>query len=283
MTAFDPDFPFTLTGQPEPEGQERVQFLTNAGFPEQRLAGLFGQCITALLSAIRYARAQPMSTDPQECAVQQLTIATGALAAAEAEAILTLVTAGVSSAARIHLRALGECDLRLRAYRANTAFALRVYRSLVASQREVARHMDDAQVQKELDELFKRASETATDRKLTGALLNEAQQEAAILQKHEWHAWSKWSHAEIIALGEVANRIAQRPNWPIQRAITDDGKWLFCLSRGILFLLAILVAFQRLGVDVVPLFDDFNERFKAIANEYGILDAREQPDASGQE
>ncbi len=272
MSALDPDLPFTLTGQPEPEAQERVQFLTNAAFPDQRLAEVFGQCITALLSAIRYARAQPTSTDPQECALQQLTIATGAIAAAEAEAVLTLVTAGVSSAARIHLRALGECDLRLRAYRADTAFALRVYRSLVASQREAARHLDDVQVQGKLDELFQRASETATDRRLTGALLNDAQQEAAILEKHEWHGWSKWSHAEIIALGEVANRIAQRPDWPIQRAITDDGKWLFCLSRGMSFLLAILVAFQRLGVDVVPLFDDFNERFKAIANEYGILD-----------
>lgn len=176
--SLDPDVPFTLTGQPEPQGPERVQFLSNGSFPDQRLAKLFGECINVLLSAIRYARALRTSSDQEENALQQLTISTGAIAAAEAEAILTLVTAGDSSAARIHLRTLGECDLRLRAYRADTAFALRLYRSLVASQREALKHIDDEQLRKNVEELFQRASETATDRKLTGGLLSEAEQAA---------------------------------------------------------------------------------------------------------
>lgn len=271
---FDPDAPFILTGQPEPTEQEHVQFLSNAAFPDQRLARLFGDCVNALISAIRYARAQSTASMPEESALQQLTIATGAIAASEAEALLTLVTAGVSSSARIHLRALGECDLRLRAYAADRGFALRVYRSLIASQKEAVRHLDDEVVHEQIDELFKAATETSSDRKLTGALLNNAEQAAAILQKHEWHAWSKWSHAEIIALGEVANRINQRPTWPIQRAITDDSKWLFCVSRGMLFLLAILVAFQIIGIDVRSIFTGINEQFIAIAQEYGILDAQ---------
>lgn len=223
--AFNPDSPFILTGQPAPEGPERVQFLSNAAFPDPRLAKLFGQCINVLLSAIRYARAQPTEADPEKSAVQQLTIATGCIAAAEGEALLTLVTAGVSATARIHLRTLGECDLRLRAYASDSAFALRVYRSLVASQREAMRHVDDEPTRDQIDALYRAASETSTDRQLTGALLNNAEQAAALLQKHEWHSWSKWSHAEIIALGEVANRVNQRPKWPLQRAITDDDKW----------------------------------------------------------
>lgn len=272
---FDPNIPFTLTGGPAPTAPERLQFLRYDGFADGRLVELMADAINVILSALRYTRGLPSDVDPGRFALQQLTISTAAVAAAEAEALLSLTQLGLSSTAWIHLRTIGECDLRLRAYRRDTAFALRVFRSLVASQRDAARFISDETINERLSELLEQATETASDRQLTGRLLSEEQQAAAIMQKHEWHAWSKWSHAEIIALGGLANRITAHPDDTLHRLITDDGRSRFQLTRGISFLLAILASLAAIGIDVFDLFNRINERFTSIAREYGILDEGE--------
>lgn len=276
--AFDPNTPFTLTAGPAPTAPERIRFLRTDGFTDPRLVGLTATAINVILSALRYARALPSASHPERFALQQLTIATASVAAAEAEALLSLTQLGLSSTAWIHLRAVGECDLRLRAYRGDTSFALRVYRSLLASQREAARFFSDEAINERLAELLELSAETSTDRQLTGRLLSEAQQAAAIMQKHEWHAWSKSSHAEIIALARLASRITAHPEAPLHRLITDDGGSRFQLTRTISFLLAILASLAAIGIDVLELFHQINDRFTTIAREYGILDEdRDEP------
>ncbi len=68
---FDPNQPFTLTGQPEPREPERTQFLENATFPYQDLGCIAAETINALLSALRYARSLPAEADsPEEHALR---------------------------------------------------------------------------------------------------------------------------------------------------------------------------------------------------------------------
>src|SRR6185312_5854061 len=112
---FDPNAPFILTDSTPPSEPELVQFVTNTAFFDPRLLELTGQAINVILSALRYARGLPTASEAEERALQQLTVATCAIAAAEAEAVLTLASIGLSASAWIHLRTLGECDLRLRA------------------------------------------------------------------------------------------------------------------------------------------------------------------------
>ncbi len=199
-------------------------------------------------------------------------VSTVAIASAEGEALLTLATMGLPSTARIHLRSLGECDLRLRAYRADKQLALRVYRSLVASQRDVARFIDDDAIAVALEQVMAQAVEASTDRKLTDRLINADAQDTVTIRKHEWHGWSKWSHADIVALGEVANRLNNTPAAPLQRTIMDDGKALFMLARATQVSLSIMVSMLKIGIDVRPLFEDINQRFTALAQSYGITD-----------
>jgi hypothetical protein len=274
---FDPNAPFILTGAAPPSAPEPVRFLMNDAYPDPRLLQLAGEAVTVILSGIRYARGLPTAADPERRALQQLTVATCALAAAEAETLMTLSTNGLSASAWIHLRTLGECDLRLRAYRDDTAFALRVYQSLVASQRDVARHLTDDTIVAQLDSILGAAAESSTDRRLTQGLISETQQAAALMQRHEWHAWSKWSHADIVALGHLAHRLGHAPaSIRLQRQISDDGKTRFLLTRAVSFLLAIMAGIQALGVDVMPLFNDINSRFTDLAREYGILDEQQR-------
>lgn len=272
MEQFDPNSPFVLTGSTEPIVPAKIALTVGTNIGDWRIVELFGDVTRGLVGAFQTARTLKVPDDEKRNAVHQLTVATAALAIAEARTLLMLVTAGFTASSRVHLRALGEYSLRVQFFKADPNTALRVYRSFVAAQVEMLKHLDaDDDLTRKVHEFFAAASEKTPDQRLTGGLVKRDPGTVPI-RKHEWGFWSKWSHGDILALGEVSNRILRGQGDLLER-ISDAGEPNFFLVRGTVFLLMILIYVGSIGIDVKESFEQFNSRLTELAREHGMLDS----------
>lgn len=254
---FDPNQPFTLTTGGEKPVSLNVEIAVGPVRPSPDPVAILSYAIRALVATIAAGRSKASSADPKECAIEQLTLATAALAAVEAQALLAIVTLGLPAAARVHLRSLGDCALRSRIFREDPSLAQNVYQSLVATQRDLAKHLTDQSdpTIARLDEQMAMAVQDKTDLKLTNKILEETKKTGKVMTKLEFAAWSKWSHADIVALAEVATRISAGAAERLIPAAADDGGGVHYILRATHFIMAILLSLRPI-VDTDEAFDN---------------------------
>ena len=203
---------------------------------------LLAQILAVLYSCVGSAQ-RAEAEDEAQHAVQQLVIASAALAAGEADAFLTLIASGLEGPACIHLRALGELAVRIVLCREHRDLALELYRSWAPSwEKLVLKQIPVADLQAALQKGAKdmRAIEDS-------ARFKQAKK-AIVARDHllndiEWTMWSKRAHGDIYALVQVSVNLAQRTEdvrTPIIREVPFGIMGNVLLTRAIGFSLMVV-------------------------------------------
>jgi hypothetical protein len=154
--------------------------------------------------------AQPIGRpeDAERDAVHQIVVASAALAASEADAYLTLVSAGLESPASVHLRSLAETVRRLVICRKHPDLALQLYRTAEPTWLKLVEplHVPNIPMPRKGDKDMREVEDTEPFRQAK----REVQDEYHILDDAEWKYWSKRSHGDISALVDVSQKLSAR-------------------------------------------------------------------------
>lgn len=233
-----PSGPWGSTGRalPEAAGAFTLPPGTNG---ERDRRELLARIIAVLYSCVGSAQQASANQNAVVNAVQQMVLANAALAVGEADAFLTLLSAGIEGPACIHLRAIGEQAIRIAFCREHPDGALALYQSWPASWQKL--------VEKQLAFDFPAMQQGQR----TMQALEKQQQPARkviaerdhLLNDMEWTMWSKRAHGDIYALVQVATNLATRGadiRTPIIREVPFGLMGDILLSRAIGFSLMVL-------------------------------------------
>lgn len=235
---------------------------------------LMAHCIGLLYTFVGSAQHHPVIKDDDEKhAVQQLVIASAAIAASEADAFLTLVSAGLEHPAEIHLRSIGENARRAVMCRECPTLAKELYDSAEPSWRAIASSLPVPNAP-----AFDKKTETVMRNLENQPRFQEAREKvmkkAALLSPFLWSMWSKRSHGDIFSLIQVARKLTMRgPD--VRQAVNSVGP--FDLNLAVMlqsatgFTIAMLVAIgKQFQIDAV---DEVNN----VIEQYGKLQERDKP------
>jgi hypothetical protein len=146
----------------------------------------------------------------EEHAVHQMIIASAALAAAEGEAFLTLVSAALEGPACIHLRGLGELATRIVICFRRHDLALKLYKTWpVDWERLVKRQRPEIGFDEESDKGAKTMRQIERSVEFQEAR-NAVAGDIHLIGEFESTMWSKRSHGDIFALVQVSVNLAHR-------------------------------------------------------------------------
>jgi hypothetical protein len=169
---------------------------------------LLADVLVMLYCAVGSAQPIARPIDAERDAVHQMVVASAALAASEADAYLTLVSAGLESPASVHLRSLAETVRRLVICRKHPDLALELYRTAEPTWLKLVEplHMPNVPLPRKGDKDMQAVEGTGPFVEAK----REVQDECHILDDTEWKNWSKRSHGDISALVDVSQKLSTR-------------------------------------------------------------------------
>jgi hypothetical protein len=258
--------PFKITGQ---QGDTRIQGRMAVGpckFVSGEAVALLSEITQSIYAAVAAARTINIDQGSKNYKHHQVNIATAALAASEAETIVTLTSVDLCATSRAHARALGEHARRISVFTHNPALAEEVFDSLDASRKHLAQQINAGHEARTIvDRLFENISgktmeKIESERKLEFQTLDSYPQ---VITRYERKLWSKWFHGDVTAMAEVAERISNaHPN--IKQHINVDNETEPMLLRCIGFALTVFAIFSTMQVEIQKPFDLFMERHRVI-------------------
>jgi hypothetical protein len=220
-----------------------------------------------LYGYVAAARTLPNRSDKTRHAVEQVQFSSAALAAAEAEAIATMVSFGLCGPARVHVRTLGEIARRCSLIAVKPDLGAQFYDSLEPSRRQLADSVPANHfVKPMLAEIFGDAAGPSME-KIERAAADEfadLDRYAYIISAYERKDYSKWAHGDIVALADVADRV-QAAGKEINNAICRDRFPEMMLHRSAQFGLLILSVLSDHGIGTRAEVEDLNARCEALA------------------
>ena len=236
---------------------------------DAKLIQLFAEATQMLYAAVSAARTLPNDPDEKRNALQQILVASGAIAATEAEAMISLCSVDLCAPARIHARALGEIARRFLLLPKHPDIALQMYNSLEASRKElVAAVPKDHPVRKALDPHFADADSLTMEKIERGAYDGDDQSGGVIRSRLEAKALSKWNHADIVALADAGDRL-RAAGERVRTTLVVDSDADLLLHRALGNVLAILHAMRVLfAVDIREALDRLIERHAAFVERF---------------
>jgi hypothetical protein len=238
------------------------------------LIHVFQEAVALLWAAVSAARTLPNPEDPKQNALQQILVASCAIAASEAEALITLCSVDLCAPARIHARALGGIAQRLLLLPKHPDVALEMYSSLEASRKELVKKVPANHPARKLLEAFFAETGSATMEKIERSAYDKDElDDSVFFSSYESKALSKWNHADIVALADTGDRLLAAGT-RVRTAVVVDPEADLMIHRAQGNVLAILYAMETFfRVEIHDRLDElmrrhaqFVDRFRA-ANE----------------
>jgi len=238
---------------------------------DKALVAVFVEAIQLLYAAVSAARTLPPTDDPERNAIRQILVASAAIAATEAEALVTLCSFDLCAPARIHARALGDIARRGLLLPSHPDIALKMFESLEASRKELVRKIPkDHPARKAMEPLFDGAGSETMQKIEQGAYDGDDQSAGIFMGPYESNALSKWNHADIVALADAGDRLLGAGE-RVRSTLAVDSDADLVLHRGLGKVLALLhVMVELFGVQIRERLDEliarhatFVDRFKA--------------------
>jgi hypothetical protein len=188
------------------------------------------------------------------------------IATTEAETIATLVSIDLHRTAQIHIRTLGECARRASALikPEHAQLCVALVESLDASRKQ---HLDLLELDAEQRALVSEPLANATGR--TFRQLERSERDKLRFgspvepSRMEHEAWSKWAHADILAIADAAAAL-RTPTEDLRVTLTEPVHATLLVLRSIDFGTMLLYVAQALGVNLERVVDDLLRREKPL-------------------
>ncbi|MGZ5260347.1 MAG: hypothetical protein ACXWC0_22230, partial [Burkholderiales bacterium] len=212
----------------------------------------------ACAAALRTAQRPP---DDPMFALHEILTASVAIAATEAEALASLCSIDLCAPARINARALGE--LAKRVVLLEPDLAKRMYDAADASRRQLFRTAPTGHwARGAIEAAFENFDETTMEKLERGAYAR-ATSIRQLMDAFESRYYSKWNHADIIALAEAGERLLKAGE-QVRTTIAVDPHADFLLYRASGWVRAILITVEALfGTNLGDRLDDFKRRHES--------------------
>jgi hypothetical protein len=236
---------------------------------DRSLVGLFGEATQALYAAVSAARTLKNPTDSERNALQQILVASAAIAATEAEAMVSLCSFALCAPAHIHARALGDIARRFLLLPKHPDVALKMYNSLEASRRELLRKVPEGHAARvAMEPFFDSADEVTMERIERRAYDGDDQSEGIFMSQYEARTLSKWNHADIIALADAGDRLLAAGE-RVRTSLVVDPDADLVIHRALGKVLAILYAMIALfGIQMKDRLDEFIRRHASFVERF---------------
>lgn len=196
-------------------------------------------------------------------------IASSAIAATEAEAVVILCSVKRYRVAEIHIRALAEIARRVNVIYREPGFAKAIFDSLQQSRRALVEKVPTGHPAREFVLRFLPRVVVPTMRSLErkSEALFKKHLEGGTVSAYELEAWSKWQHGEIVALADAADAVRESREL-LQEALHCSSRDDFVplLHRACGFVLHLLYVLSWLGVQDRNL-EEFLKRFASFSGE----------------
>ena len=214
-----------------------------------------------LYAAVSAARTLPPANDSERNAVQQILVASAAIAATEAEALISLSSVDLCAPARIHARSLGDIERRFSLLPKHRDIALKMFESLEASRKELVKKIPEGHpARAAMEPLFADASSKTMQKIEQNAYDDDDQSAGVFMGAYESKALSKWNHADIVALADAGDRLLAASE-RVRTWLAVDRDADLVLHRGLGKVLSILFVMTELfGVQIRPRVDALVER-----------------------
>ena len=180
---------------------------------------LLAEVVATLYCVVGSAQPIARPSDAERDAVHQMVVASAALAASEADAYLTLISAELESPASAHLRSLAETVRRLVICRKYPNLALELYRTAEQTWLKSVEPLRVPGVP--LPSKDGADMRDVEGRKPFRKAKQDVQDQYHVLDDKEWEAWSKRSHGDILALMDVSRKLSARGK-DVRTAIVQD-------------------------------------------------------------
>jgi hypothetical protein len=263
--AFIPRGPLKATGYKGPPDVKGKMALGLCETVDAELVGVFAELTQVMYAVASAARTIKDAPDPQRHALEQILVASLAIAATEAETAVTLYSFDLAAPAAVHVRSLGDIARRFQLLPAHRDVALQMYGALTSSRAELAKKIPSTHP---VREAFTDILETAQGQRTMEAIEHDAY--ASVDTSHvfisplERRLYSKWNHADIIALADAGQRLLAADE-DLRTALNGTPDTSTTMLRACEFVFAILYTAQALlGVKGPPL-DALLQRYAAIA------------------
>jgi hypothetical protein len=182
-----------------------------------------------------------------------------AIAAAETDAVVTLVSSGIQRPADVHVRTLGQCAryAYILEQPEQALLCTQLRDSLSASRKEHSKRLERTEDQRDLSsELYSGVdgdSFKSLEKLISNALKNDEKQSTrprpALLTAAESIGLSKWAHADVLALHDAARGI-KTDTTDLRNSLGDPTRTFMRLSRAFQFGLTLIRVAEKLGADV---------------------------------
>jgi len=231
---------------------------------------LLANIIAVLYSCVGSAQAEALIEDREKHAVHQMVLANSALAAGEADAFLTLVSAGLEGPGGVHLRAIAELAIRIALCVKHPDLALKLYESWGPSwEKLVKAQIPEVEFDAETNSLARDMRQIEKSREFMDARAAVVS-ELRMMSDMEWAMWSKRSHGDIYALVQVSVNLANRTSGDVRQPILAEVPFGVAveiwLSRAIGNLIVILTHLVATFEITVPqeVLTGFAERYERL-------------------
>jgi hypothetical protein len=235
---------------------------------DSRLIALLRDVVTSLYSAVAGARALPTG-DEERDALQHLLVASAAIAATEAEAMISLCSVDLCAPARIHARALGDIARRFSLLSNHRDVEIDMYRALEAARAELlAGASNEWPGGNALEPLAVDAEAQAVERIERDAYDRDDQSEGIFMGAAEARMLTRWNHADVVALADAGDRLlAAGPR--VRASLVVDRDTDLLLHRAIGKALVILhVMAARFGLSLRETLDELINRHALAAERF---------------
>ncbi len=201
------------------------------------------QLLYGCVGALRTTDPHP---NPKRHALQQILVASTAIAASEAEAVVTMFSTDLCAPGRIHARALGDLARRFRLLPLHLDAALEMYEALEVSRKQMVRKVDaEHPVRKIIDPMFENVDGKTMEAIERKAYEGDDQSESWFMDAYESTMLSKWNHADIVALAEAGDRLLAAGE-DLRTAIVTTNDANVILHRAVGKMLVILDVLRQI-------------------------------------
>jgi hypothetical protein len=227
------------------------------------LVQLVGQMAQSLYACAGALRTLISPADEERHALREILTASVAIAATEAEALVSLCSIDLCAPARIHARSLGDLARRFLLLPGHRDIAKQMYDAGDASRREMFRNAPADHPARVAIEATFQGDPVTMEILERRAYEADDQSSAVFMDRFEARYLSKWNHADIIALCEAGNRLLAAGD-DVQRALGVDSSADFMLYRAGFYAYAILFTVKELyRAKIQEDLDDFLARLSS--------------------
>lgn len=234
---------------------------------DKELVHLLAQMSQALYACAGALRTLSRSKENAAHALLQLLTASAAIAATEAEAATTLFSFDLCAPARVHVRSLGDLVRRFLLLLTHTDTAQKMFAASEASRLQLFKAAPkDHPARVAIEGAF--AGDATTMEELERSVYSGDDQSALVfMTPFERRYFSKWNHADIIALVEAGQRLLKAGDDVRDTLVVDDIAD-FTIYRAGIFAVGILHAIKiKYGVQVDHL-DKLTEAINARKSQF---------------